>query len=1225
MRVDKIASVALTLLVVASVLPTGMVGTAGAQEASNRYVITQGDECWEVTPFEPGDQNPEYPEETIRPHVEIVDETEEFGYVPNRSWDGSPTIESVMDYRYRDPEGNVSDNGQAWGQIPHYAPWLSEPYWKEPWAYGTYGLWNWSTNQESHMFFYDGPEGDSLVVRHDKLYDDTGIGSHGPYNGEHFHSTREGFMSPQPGGGAVSFVFRDLPAGEWAYMDDLYPEDMDALYYDSGEFDYDEDRHTRYGHRDNNYGAVPIESYDGNSDFTAHWRWGDHGTDGGAYRGLQNLGYGESITIEPYFNEESYHWSNYWWRYDEQNDTVTDWVVRRKGDDNVRLDMDEPVTITRGGECTNADLSADYDDPEVGGPVTFDAGTDAAEFYWDLDGDGEYERNRTDRTITHRYDANRTGERTVEVLAESAEGTESTDSIPITVRPAEPPTAAMSVASGDVGLPDYHVEGERLVFDASNSTDNGRIDQRSVTWTFGDDNSTVTGETRTAHRFDQNGSYEVSLTVADRGGREATVERTIEIEAPDTADPEASLDASPTAFEADTTVEFDASASDDNRGIAEYRWDLDGDGEYENATSDPVTSAVPPYRANGTYEAAVAVEDGNGNTDNATVALDVTPAEDPTIGNVTADGDAPAAATITAGDVVDLYANATDNVGITEYAWDLNGDGEYERTTAGATLSREFDAGTYDGSVRASDAAGHAATRGFSFTVDPGPDAELAVNASEVNATDPLRFDANGSTAPSNVTEYRWDFDGDGDPERTTGAGEDAVIHRYDASGTYTATVTIGTERGNANEAAVEVTVNEGERAIDDEDDGGSTGGSIGGGGGGGGGGGSASPPAVVTQIERAGANATLVDVRNGRADETVSADLRETGVANATGVRFDRLDVNLDSDDAHVAFEAVASAKAPGEAPAPTASDRTLASLDVSAKYLEGGVENATVSFGVERAALGELRGAADVSVYGYDGSWERLDATMVEEADDGYRFEATTDRLGAIAVGADRTVEVADAALAETAVGPEGAVEATATLRNPGASDRTVPVSLALDGGTVATERVSVPAGERTEVTLRADDVEPGTYEATLGGDELGDLTVEEGATGPADVSVVDLSLSSSSIEAGETVAVTATVENAGGEPGTVDLTLSMFGEDLETETVEVPGGERREVTFEQRVDAGGTYTVGVNDETARLEVTGEDDSDADGQTPSVPGFGVGTAAVALLAAALLARRGK
>jgi len=1191
-----VLSLTLTFLVVAAALPAGTggpIGTASADDHGDWYTIRQpgAGVCHEVQAFTV-DHEKMRPEVEVRGSNEIGDVTGDFR---NPDWDGPVTIESIMDYRYRD--GDV-------GQTSYYAPYLNTQYRYEPWEYATYGLYNWSDDDESHMFFYQNAAGEvSLVMRHDRLYEDTGTASHRPYNGIYGNISGDGFLEPSPGGGSVDFEFRNLPDGEWAYLDDMYPrENMDDTYYDA--------EGNRYGHREAEYEARPLEEFGGGY-FDASWEWGSGGTDGGAYRGLHELDDGEQIVIDSEFARGIYEWE----------------VRSNEGDDELNgtmkgLEMNERLVVEPGRTCFDSSLETSPDDTaEAGEEVTLTASAGGTEYQWDFDGDGTVETNTTESEATRAY--NETGDLTPTVTIDAG-GQTATATTELTVRANESPTAAIDVSEGEgASLPDYHVPGEQLVFDASASEDNVGI--AGYEWQLGD-GTTRTGDEVITHSYDEPGEYTVSVTVTDRVGNSDTLERTVVVDEPDAEDPEASLDASPTAFEADRTVAFDASDSDDNRAIAEYRWDYDGDGDYEETTSGPEASFDPPYRANGSYEASVVVEDGSGNTDNATVALDVTPAEAPAIESVTANGEVPAEATITAGDGVDLSANATDNVGVTEYAWDVDGDGDYERTTADATLTREFDAGEYDGSVRVSDAAGHTATRGLSIAVDPGPDAEIEANVSEANATDPVRFDASDSTAPSNVTEYRWDFDGDGEPERTTGAGEDVVTHRYGESGNYTATVTIETERGNENEAAVEVTVNEPEeRAIDDEDDDASTGGSIGAGGGssGGGGGGGASPPPIVTEIERAGPNATLVDVRNGRAGETVSADLREATAANATGVRFAGLDVTLGGDDAHVAFETAASADAPGEVSALTASDETLAYLDVGAKYLDAGIENATVAAEVEREALGELRGAGDVALYGYDGTWERLDATVVGETDDGYRLEATTDSLGALAVGADRTVAVADAALAETAVGPEETVAATATLENPAASDRTVPVTFALDGEAVATERVSVPAGETADVTLRADGVEPGTYEATVGGERLAELTVDEGATGPADTAVVDLSLSSSSIETGETVEVTATVENAGGEPGTAELTLSMFGEDLATETVEVPAGERREVTFEQRVDASGSYTVAVNGATAALDVTGEDRPDGEGNpTPDVPGFGVGTAAVALLAAALLAR---
>jgi PGF-CTERM protein len=119
-----------------------------------------------------------------------------------------------------------------------------------------------------------------------------------------------------------------------------------------------------------------------------------------------------------------------------------------------------------------------------------------------------------------------------------------------------------------------------------------------------------------------------------------------------------------------------------------------------------------------------------------------------------------------------------------------------------------------------------------------------------------------------------------------------------------------------------------------------------------------------------------------------------------------------------------------------------------------------------------------------------------------------------------------------------------------------------------------------------------------------------------------VTGVSLSESTISAGETVEITAMVENTGGEAGEQNVTLTMFDEEIATKSVEVPAGETTEVTFERRVDAAGNYTVEVNDRTADLGVAESNDGGLSDEAPDVPGFGVGVTVVALLAAALLAR---
>ncbi|MFC7078974.1 CARDB domain-containing protein [Halorussus caseinilyticus] len=198
---------------------------------------------------------------------------------------------------------------------------------------------------------------------------------------------------------------------------------------------------------------------------------------------------------------------------------------------------------------------------------------------------------------------------------------------------------------------------------------------------------------------------------------------------------------------------------------------------------------------------------------------------------------------------------------------------------------------------------------------------------------------------------------------------------------------------------------------------------------------------------------------------------------------------------------------------------------------------------------------------------------------------------------------------------------VTANVTVENTGTAARSATVNLTLDGSAIASKTVEVAAGESADVTLSGTAPSPGEYEVAVEGTAAGTLAVKE--TIPANTSVVDVSLNSSTISAGEAVEITATVENTGGEAGERPVALTMFGDELATKNVTVPAGETTEVTFVRRVNAAGNYTVEVADRTATLGVTSEGDGGGFGDpAPNVPGFGVGATVVALLAAVLVAR---
>ncbi|WP_458206883.1 PKD domain-containing protein [Haladaptatus sp. NG-SE-30] len=160
--------------------------------------------------------------------------------------------------------------------------------------------------------------------------------------------------------------------------------------------------------------------------------------------------------------------------------------------------------------------------------------------------------------------------------------------------------------------------------------------------------------------------------------------------------------------------------------------------------------------------------------------------------------------------------------------------------------------------------------------------------------------------------------------------------------------------------------------------------------------------------------------------------------------------------------------------------------------------------------------------------------------------------------------------------------------------------------------------------------------------------------------DISVASASLDQPQVSPGETVTVTATLENVGDGDGTAIVELSVEETAVESKQVDVPAGASREVTFTYRAESPGEHAVrvsGVEGEAGTVEAgtlvverstttespgdgtgdseTGDDEKTGDetkSDSNALPGLDVlaahpkwGTIAVglALLAGAIAARR--
>jgi PGF-CTERM protein len=283
---------------------------------------------------------------------------------------------------------------------------------------------------------YEGPDGLSLVAVHDKYYEEKDDGTNG---------------------GSVSWTVSGLPAdGEWAVIDDDYGWRNETVTKDDI-FYLDEDH--RSGAVGND-GEPPDDA-----DAMLSWVWLTGRSDGVAYRGLDR---DVSITIDPAFNENSYHRYGDTRRPDEEpdqpdkgeryNGTIDEWQLivpsdNSEGFERISLDsLEEPVRIeprseaNREHDTPTAELSVP-NETGVNETVRFDATNttgEISEYEWFVNGS---QIESTDGpTTTHEFEKAGTANVTVSVV--TPDGLTDTESAPIEI------TAVPGSDDGTVGYAD---------------------------------------------------------------------------------------------------------------------------------------------------------------------------------------------------------------------------------------------------------------------------------------------------------------------------------------------------------------------------------------------------------------------------------------------------------------------------------------------------------------------------------------------------------------------------------------------------------------------------------------------------------------------------------------------------------------------------------------------------------------------------------------------------
>ena len=382
--------------------------------------------------------------------------------------------------------------------------------------------------------------------------------------------------------------------------------------------------------------------------------------------------------------------------------------------------------------------------------------------------------------------------------------------------PSKSATATITVTPGPDSEPDpspdpaneapdvnftFQTDNLNVIFDAGLSEDSdGSIEVYS--WDFGD-GETGEGES-VSHTYGEAGTYNVTLTVTDDGGKSSTVQKSVQVASADTPPPTNDVPSANFSFAAtELGVAFDASTSEDSDGeIVSYAWDF-GDGETGEGKSVNHT-----YSEADTYNVTLTVTDDDGASAQVEKSVEVasTPSE-----NQAPQPDFSASFEELAA-TFDASASSDPDGSIVFYTWDF-GDGA---TGEGESVSHTYsEADTYNVTLTVTDDGGKSAQVEKSSKISAAPTdpteppnsvPSVLFSFAPKEGAPPLSvtFDASASEdRDGSIEAYRWDF---GDGETAEGI---QVEHTYEEAGTYTVALTLEDDEGGEGSASKVVEVAE--------------------------------------------------------------------------------------------------------------------------------------------------------------------------------------------------------------------------------------------------------------------------------------------------------------------------------------------------------------------------------------------------------------------------------
>jgi PKD repeat protein len=371
--------------------------------------------------------------------------------------------------------------------------------------------------------------------------------------------------------------------------------------------------------------------------------------------------------------------------------------------------------------------------------------TISMEYAWDCDGDGTFDYTSATQSNTgYRYTT--IGTYNAVFRATDDDNKQSKDTVRI-------------IVLQDIPVPDAGNDTTVSIYDTirlhgSASDGFGHISKWE--WDFGNTGTfitTSTSDTNILASASENSNYQCVLRVTDDDSN--TAKDTVRIIVlQDVPVPNAGSD---TTVRINSPVTLSGTVTQQFGIIVLYKWDFDGDGSYDDSsTSTPAMTYT--YTHETSYNARFYVRDDDGN-DSTDVRVVTVQNSSPVITSIRAD------TTISIQDSIQLTASAVDSDGtIIEYAWDCNGDGTFDYTSATQSNTGYCytTIGTYNAIFRVTDDDNKQSLDTAVITVILDKPYVNLGNDTTVSINDTVRINGTVTDSFGTIVSIQWNIGGSG-------------------------------------------------------------------------------------------------------------------------------------------------------------------------------------------------------------------------------------------------------------------------------------------------------------------------------------------------------------------------------------------------------------------------------------------------------------------------------